>query len=444
MLLSFAWPGLGQLYSGRARPALIFATPIAVLALLLALRLATGVEAFAIGLLDPAFALTLLVVVVLAGAWRIASMVEAGRALAPQPFRGRPGRWLAGLIAIVVVSHLVLASYAWAFYGAGKQIFVPTGNGPVASADPAASPGATSFPIPETPQSRITVLLTGIDHTTQRTEFLTDTLLVVSVDPATKMASMVSIPRDIAGFPLYTGGRFAPKINSFMTYAGNHPDEFPAGAMASLTSQIGYLLGIPIHYYAALDLDGFQRLIDVVGGVTVTVDRAIDDVRYSWMDGTYGYKLAVGTHTLDGRNALAFVRSRQGIGDTDFVRAARQQQLLLALRQKVTDPSMLTRLPELLDAAADTIRTNLPPDRIDDLMTLMREVGDANIERVVLQPRRYSYHPPTSETGGTYTLRLRLNAVRALSVRLYGDDSVYWTGEFDAEGSPVPGPQPTP
>lgn len=443
-MLSFAWPGLGQLYAGRARPALIFAAPIGILALLLALRLAAGVESFAVGLLDPTFALSLLVLVVLAGAWRIASMVDASRALRPRPFQGRSGRWLVALIAIVVVSHLVLASYVWAFYGAGTQIFVPNGSGPVASGDPNASPGATPFPIPETPLSRITVLVTGIDHTTNRTEFLTDTLLVVSVDPVTKTASMVSIPRDIAGFPLYTGGRYAGKINSFMTYAGNHPKEFPAGAMSSLTSQVGFLLGIPIHYYAALDLDGFERLIDVVGGITVTVDRAINDPRYAWLDGTHGFKLSAGVHTLDGRTALAYVRSRQGVGDSDFTRAARQQQLLLALRQKVTEPSMLTKLPELLDVVAQTIRTNYPSDRIDDLMTLMREVGDTNIERVVLQPPTYSFHPPSSETGGTYTLRIRLAAVRALSVRLFGDDSAFWTGTFDADGSPVPGPQPTP
>lgn len=87
--------------------------------------------------------------------------------------------------------------------------------------------------------------------------------------------------------------------------------------MTSLVKEMGFLLGAPVHYYAAIDLAGFQRMIDLVDGVTVDNPRAIDDPS--------GFKLSAGTHRLDGRTALAYVRSRKGLGDSDFSRARRQQ-----------------------------------------------------------------------------------------------------------------------
>ena len=93
---------------------------------------------------------------------------------------------------------------------------------------------------------------------------------------------------------------------------------------------------MPIHYYAAIDLAGFRRMIDLVGGVTIDNPKPIIDPRYDWLDGRHGFELSAGKHKLNGANALAYVRSRQGVGDSDFTRARRQQQVLLALRSKLT------------------------------------------------------------------------------------------------------------
>jgi LCP family protein required for cell wall assembly len=275
----------------------------------------------------------------------------------------------------------------------------------------------------------VTILLTGIDKANGRTHSLTDTMLILTVDPTTGQSTMVSFPRDIARFPLYSGGTFNGKINSLMTWAQNHPTDFPDGPLPTLARELGFLLGIPVHYYAAVDLDGFRQMIDEVGGVTVTVDRPIRDYLYDWLDGSpRGFFLDAGTQTLDGRTALAFVRSRRGSGDNDFTRAARQQQLLLALRSKLTDPLMLPRLPAILDIAGETIKTNFPPERIDEMLHLAASVDDGSVRRYVLQPPKYSVHPPTNTTGGIYILTLKLDAVRALSVELFGEDSAYWTG----------------
>jgi len=447
--LSFVWPGLGHWYAGRPRTAALYALPVAIITILLALRAVTGLQSFAVSLLDPSVALTLLVLVFVIGVWRLLAIVDASASVNRRTvFRGRPGQVLAILTALVIVSHGVAGYYAWSFYDAGSRIFV--GGGPDTTPAPSSSvlPTddfiATPFATPESEDDRVTILLTGIDKTAQRSHSLTDTMLVVSIDPRSGDVAMVSFPRDIAEFPLYGGGTFGGKINSLYSYARNHPDEFPDGPLPTLARELGFLLGIPIHYYAAVDIDGFTRMIDEVGGVTVTVERAIRDGRYDWLDGSdLGFFLSAGTHTLDGRTALAFVRSRQGAGDNDFTRAGRQQQLLLALRQKLTDAAMLPRLPAILDVAGDTIRTNFPPERVDEMFALAQAIDQASISQVVLRPPTYSVHPPTNTTNNTYILRLHLDAVRQLSVTLFGDDSEFWTGEFDPAGSPIPAtPEP--
>jgi LCP family protein required for cell wall assembly len=442
-VLSFLWPGAGQWYGGRSRAALLFAGPITVVIVLLVARIAGGLQSFAIEMIDPAFAMQMLFLIAVLAVWRIVALVEASYAIdRRRAFRGRPGVAIAVLVALVIASHGLAASYAWAFYQAGSRIFVPNEPGP----SPATTPGptdlyqATPFATPEARDARITVLLTGIDHNPERTHSLTDTLLVLSFDPETGEAAMVSFPRDIAQFPLYSGGLYLDKINSLMTYAGKHPEDFPDGPLPTLAHELSYLLGIPIHYYAAIDLDGFEHLIDVAGGVDVTVERRIADSSYDWLDGSpTGFYLSAGEHHLNGRIALAFVRSRKGVGDNDFVRAARQQQLLLALRAKLLDPSMLPKLPELLDAASKTIRTNFPPDRINEMLALMERFDASRVQRYVLQPPTYSVHPPTNTTHGTYILRLHLDAIARLSVTLFGRDSDYWTDTFDPGGSPIPG-----
>ena len=277
------------------------------------------------------------------------------------------------LALLAVIGHAAAGFYAWSFYQAGSKMFVaglggdfnsvaPGASGSGTSGDLVAKPGAT----PATADSRINILLTGVDSSVGRNHALNDTIIVASVDPKSRHVVMLSFPRDIAGFPLWNGGTFSGKINSLMTYAGLHKDQFPDGPLPSLIKELGYLLGVPIHYYAAVDLDGFRTLIDKVGGIDINNPRAINDPDYGgWTDGRpLGFSLSAGVHHLDGQSALAYARSRKGSGDNDFTRARRQQQLLVALARKLTDPSMLTRLPDLLAAASQTVRTNFPADRL--------------------------------------------------------------------------------
>jgi LCP family protein required for cell wall assembly len=437
--LSAVWPGLGQWYSRRWRIGLIFAVPIAVLLLIILWSMRDGLDVFAARLLVPTFAMLLLIGIVLAGAIRLVSMAHAYRTTASSA--GVRGAWVvrwAVLLGIVVVAiHAYLAFNLLAFFNAGNTIYgisPNTGVLPFDSPSPGDSLGGITIPSPQdTPQSssaRINVLLVGADSGLGYNHALTDTLIVVSVDPVAKTVAMLSLPRDTAQVPMYNGGTYNGKINSLMTDAQLNPKQYPDGPLDTLKNEVGYLVGLKIHYVAFINLAGFQKMVDAVGGVDVNVLKPINDPGYEFPDwlitGKRGFFLTTGMHHLNGRIALAFVRSRMGAGDNDFTRAARQQQILIAIRQKLTSPSMLTQLPDVLNALAGSIRTDMPPDQVPDLVALSKQISDSSIKRYVLGPP-YAVHPPDNQTGGVYILKLDMARIAKLSIQLFGSDSRYYT-----------------
>jgi LCP family protein required for cell wall assembly len=323
---------------------------------------------------------------------------------------------------------------SWSFWDASSRVFVA--EGPEPTPRPTVAPGQSSTPsvtptdeynvvpvaTPDSADSRVNILLTGVDSAESRSHALTDTLMVVSVDPASGDVAMISFPRDIADFELWNGGTYHGKINSFMTYARLHPDEYPDGPLPSLVKELGYLLGVPIHYYAAVDLAGFRKMIDLAGGVTIDNPTSINDQYYDWLDGTYGFGLSAGKHKLDGRTALAYVRSRQSAGDNDFNRARRQQQVLLALRRQLTKADAILRIPELTQAAGDTIRTNFPTDRVGEFVEIAQRMNEDTLVRKVLGPP-YAVRPTSGVSD--YRLRFDMDRLARLSIDLFGDESRY-------------------
>lgn len=453
-ILSFGWPGLGQLYGGRRRVAAFLAVPVLAVAALLLIAASGGVAVLASRMLVPAFAISVLLLVIALGVWRIAAILDAFRAVGTPDGRRRPvvRAVVALLIALVVGTHGLIALDSWSFVEASNRIFVgaasvPTpglGETPAPSGTPAPSAsdagaganyGGGSAILPPAPSSRITILLTGIDAFRTRSEALNDTLLVVSFDPVKKTAAMLSVPRDTSDFPLYFGGVFHSKINSLMTWAYLHPDLTPDSPIDTLTKELGFLLGIPVNYYAAIDLAHFEKMVDLVGGVDVNNVKWINDGLYDWLDGSpRGFQLSPGRHHLGGRLALAYVRSRQGVGDSDYTRAARQQEVIVALAKRMASPALIAQLPSLLDAAASAIKTDLPSGRLPDMIQTASGFDLANVTKVVLNAP-YNYHPPSSTTGGVWTSRLHMDRIAALSVKLFGTDSRYYT-----PSAPLPSP----
>jgi polyisoprenyl-teichoic acid--peptidoglycan teichoic acid transferase len=244
--------------------------------------------------------------------------------------------------------------------------------------------------------------------------------------------SLVSLPRDLVNVPLGNGDVFGPKLNSLMSYADRDPDEFPDGGTQALLDATSALLGIDIAYYARIDFYGFVEMIDTVGGVDVVVADPIDDPAYPAVDGgPPGWSITAGEHHLDGADALAYARARKAAGESDFTRAARQQQILIALRDAVTDDgSVLWELPALLETVGTRVRSNVPISQLPELAAIVDEVEDGAITRAVIR------HPLVRSEDTRYGSSLvpDLEAIRAVSAALFPEPG----------GVPVPWPMPDP
>src|SRR3970282_992578 len=211
-----------------------------------------------------------------------------------------------------------------------------------------------------------------------------------SVDPVGRTASMLSIPRDLADAPPPGGGIYRGKINGLLLHVNTYPDDPDlAGAGRSgtraLQDAVGELLGIDIHYFAKVDLSGFVKVIDAVGGVDVEVKKPLDDPKYREF-GIDGFHVEAGLQQFDSHHALAYARLRRAGGETDLTRAARQQEVLVALKNAALDGGaleLLGKLPRLLDAIGDAVRPALPPSRYNDLAFLAEGIDGARAANVV-------------------------------------------------------------
>ena len=186
-------------------------------------------------------------------------------------------------------------------------------------------------------------------------------------------------------------------------------------------------MGVPINFHAIVDLDSFVKLVDAVGGIDVVNPGAINDGTYDWLDGApYGFYLAAGQQHLDGKHALAYVRSRHGAdgdgGNNDFKRADRQQQALIALLHKMASPDQILNLPNLLKTVGTSVTTDFPRDKVADFIALGQDVPSQNIKNVVLSVPEYGNY------FGSSSSCLDNAKLAALSIQLFGSDSL-WSGK---------------
>jgi LCP family protein required for cell wall assembly len=202
--------------------------------------------------------------------------------------------------------------------------------------------------------------------------------MLASIDPVTKSAALISIPRDLwVDIPGCTvregcsGGQ--QRIN--VAHAVGGPD------MARQTVTAGF--GVPISFYARVDFRGFEQMIDALGGVVIDVDWPVKDDQYPTAD--YGYQriyFGPGPQLMDGATALQYARSRHGTND--FARAGRQQKVLVSLRSRVLQLNMLSRAPELVSIAQKSLSTDLTPVQMLALAKLVSQIDRDKIANLVL------------------------------------------------------------
>jgi LCP family protein required for cell wall assembly len=257
-------------------------------------------------------------------------------------------------------------------------------------------------------------------------------MMVASLDPVGRTISLVSLPRDLVDVPLGNGDVYGPKLNSLMSYADRHPDDFPGGGREALREAVAALLDGPIHYTATMDFVGFVKMIDAVGGVDIAVAEGFTDPAYDGYGlAGPGWSVEAGPNHFDGMSALAYVRSRKAEGETDFTRQTRQQEILLALREKFTaGGSLVFALPDLLEALGDTVRTDFPVDRLPAMAAIADEISADRIVRVVI---RFPLVGGTTNRYGSVQVP-NITAIQSMAQLLFGPPGT----------RPIPWPTPDP
>lgn len=279
--------------------------------------------------------------------------------------------------------------------------------------DAAATQVAATPPPPLDSSHRINILLLGSDNDQKfkPDAVLTQTMIVVSVDPAHHQVVLLSIPRDLW---VEIPGHPTAKIMSAYAWGGT--------ALARQT--IEARLKIPIHYYAWVGLNGLVKVIDRLGGVDIDVLHPVLDDEYpNDLEGdpyrTKRLYLAPGPQHLDGTRALEYVRSRHGDLQSDFGRSARQQQVLLALEQRTSAINMASELPALGRDLQGHLRTDLDLLRVTQLMIFARGLKSEDVHQV------FMYQPLTQGTvlaNGEDVLIPNWRAIHAQLRQIFGGD----------------------
>lgn len=227
-------------------------------------------------------------------------------------------------------------------------------------------------------KSRVTILVMGTDaREGEKAAPRTDTMMVATLDRASRSAGIISLPRDLwVTVPGYGNER----INSAYELGEL---ERKGGGPELARKTVEQLLGVPVQHYALIGFAGFEKLVDEVGGVVVDVERPIKDNEYP--DQNYSLRrifFQPGLQRLDGESALWYVRTRHA--DSDFGRARRQQQFLLGLRRQALQLNLLPKVPAIISTLSDSIKTDLGPAEIVSLARAAKDVDSARVvNRVV-------------------------------------------------------------
>jgi LCP family protein required for cell wall assembly len=232
---------------------------------------------------------------------------------------------------------------------------------------------------------RINVLLLGIDQREGMSDpARTDTMLMLTIDPQTKTAGMLSINRDL--WVKIPGQDHEGKINT-ANFLGD-VEHYPGGGPTLAMQTVQAALDVPVQYYIRLNFTAFEKLIDMIGGIDIFVAEPIDDPDYP--DAGFGYDplyLDAGWQHMDGRTALKYARTRATAG-SDLDRVKRQQQVILTVRDKILKnnqlPNVLAQLGPLFQLPGGPVQTNLTPGQIGELINLAARIGRDKIHAITL------------------------------------------------------------
>jgi polyisoprenyl-teichoic acid--peptidoglycan teichoic acid transferase len=300
---------------------------------------------------------------------------------------------------------------------ASQQAFVVTVQ-PTAPVRPIISPDILK---PWSGRDRVTVLFLGIDQRCdEEGPTRTDSIMLLTMDPIGLSGAILSVPRDlwveIPGFGV-------DRVNQ-AHYLGEAYD-YPGGGPALAVDTVEGAIGVKINYYVTVNFDAFIKIIDLIGGIEVEVAEEIDDPLYP--DNCYGYDpfyMTAGKQQMDGYVALKYARTRATFGG-DVDRAGRQQEVALAVREKIMRinmvPQLIARAPELWYTLQDNVQTNMNLDEAVQLALLVQDIPRSSIRDAVID-FNYVYNE-TTPSGQLVLVPIREN-IRALRNELFSPPAI--------------------
>ena len=247
----------------------------------------------------------------------------------------------------------------------------------------------TAVPAFSVPKGTTNVLLLGSDAPVGDNGIKrTDTMIVVSINRDGPTASMISLPRDLY---VYIPGGTMNRLNAAITIGG----------VNLLKQTILYNFGIPIHYFARVDFEGFEEIVDSIGGVELAVGCGFKDWRIKSPeldpeneDNWYVHELEPGMHTMDGDTALWYARSR--LMSNDFDRGRRQQQLLRSMLNQGVDLGLVPQVPSLWGAFQDTVETDMDIGRMLQIASLAPAIRENGVQNLYLLGKTESWIVPAT------------------------------------------------
>jgi LCP family protein required for cell wall assembly len=259
-------------------------------------------------------------------------------------------------------------------------------------------------------EGRINILLLGMAGKGKPGQNLTDTLMILSIDPQLSQVALLSLPRDLyVPVPFLN---FGAKINSVYQLGLNNSGRDSRVAAEIILKTVEDATSLKLDYYVILNFNGFEKIIDSLGGINIQNERDIYDPRYPGPNYSYEtFELKKGLHHLDGQTALKYARERHSDPEGDFGRAKRQQQIMEAAKNKFFSAQTLLNvfsLNEIFNALGENIVTDIAPQEIAGFLELAKNLDTRNATNVVLDAWNADsllkvYHVPT-ENGMAFAL----------------------------------------
>jgi LCP family protein required for cell wall assembly len=281
-------------------------------------------------------------------------------------------------------------------------------------------------------KSRINILLLALDVSPRRQSEgqgspLSDTMILVTIDPATRTIGAMSIRRDLwVAIPNFGEN----KINTAYKLGEDYGVEGGGAQLAMDTVEA--LFGVPVNFYARVDFQAFETIIDEIGGVTITLTQPM---MLDWKGNGNKFTIESGTYTMPGNYTLAYARTRDAAyGDGDFARGSRQMEVIRAIRDRVLDlnalPTLIARAPAIYAQISSGVQTNMSLDQAIQLAYLTAQIPSENMHTYNMDDT-VTY--PTFNIDGSYILQVIPD-----QLRLMRDEMFSGGGSVDAPAVILP------